>query len=300
MIFIFSLLATDECEYYYLTQPIQKFTCNPYHQLNPRIRLQCTAYAVDNLAYEIQWFRLNQDGKSVLTNARAVRIRMNINQNILRSWMTVFNLNESSAGVYWCQIVVLQETGLRGRALEPSQESTVEVPQEYDGLPPCPFHPLHDARTACAEDIVPQSDPTVPSTPTTLDDGRVLTPLLPQPTASVSPVSCVLPNPSVSPATQQFHCDDTLFGQSPTQASTGVPPWGYGLLVGGVTIGILAISVCLVVVVVRRRLRPKVYRQSHIYNGKAIILLQLIIVYLYVFMYKCSILITTVTSEILF
>ena len=259
-------LATDECGFYYLTQPIQTFTCNPYHQLSSRIRLECIAYAVDNVPYEIQWLRSNQSDQSVLTNTNGVRIRNNIHKNILRSRLTIFSVNENDAGIYWCQIVLLQDDRPRERTLKPSQETLLEAPYKYDGLPPCPPTSLHDARTACAgdRDRVAQADPTMPLTPDpNVDDGSVLTPSVP------TPVSCVLPTPLTSPTT---HCDDPLLSESPTPASAGIPSWAYGLLIGGAAVGILATSVCVVVVVAvvaqRRRRVPLKIRRSH--NGEVI------------------------------
>ena len=191
-----------------------------------------------------------------------VRIRTNTCKNILRSRLTIFNPNENDTGIYWCQIVSLQENGQRGRALEPSQETLVEDPHKYDGLPPCPFTALHDATTACADDRgrVAQSDPTTPLTP----DPSVVTPSISQP---VSPVSCALPTPLASPA---VNCDDN---QSPMRASTGIPSWGYGLLIGGAAVGILATSVCVVFIVVQRKKRPpSKFRRPH--KGEVTSLLQ--------------------------
>ena len=143
----------DECNLYYLTQPIQQLGCNTYRNLS-KFSLECNTYAVQAVDYNILWYKSSNFTNDSVKVINAAETRVTIaNTGVLghkQSRLTLTNLTIMDMGEYWCQIA-LMENGTVSKVLESSQKAKLLHPEAYSKLLPCPNTFLHEFTTKCAE-----------------------------------------------------------------------------------------------------------------------------------------------------
>lgn len=101
------------CTVYYLTEPPTHFACNPFHQANPAIQLECNSYGTtvsENYETGIHWYRFREnEGEERLTRSRSERIRIwtvNTDHALVRSRLVTSEPKAAHAGIYCCQIIM--------------------------------------------------------------------------------------------------------------------------------------------------------------------------------------------------
>lgn len=247
------------CAFYYLTQPVRTFTCNPYHELSDGIRLQCSGHAPVNTTISILWYRSpGREGEPVEElgdRTRRVRITRRRAPQILSSRLAVFSLD--GATQYWCQVAV--EDGNETVLLEESSRVCLLPEEAYRNLPPCPPTAfLADAQSRCATDRPPDVTPTQctpPSAPPTMTRP-------PNPPPSLTAHS-PLPSTAVTTTTPNDSSSGSVnisSGGSPRRGDT-IPEWGYALValgIGGVVITGVVSMVTAGILCYRRQRRGSV------------------------------------------
>ena len=226
--FTFPIIGTDKCLHYYLSQPFFQLTCNPYHDLTPRLLLECNAYG--ETKYELQWFRQHkvkaadsvQDFEPELLSqsTRRISISMRTTNNFTKTRLVISKPLTEHIGIYWCQIGIGRDN-ITNDYLQPSQQITILPEDSYNGLPPCsPDVFLFDATSRCATEPPPKqvsssdTPPTATSSSSTQENGNENT------------------NDPTSPWSMQPSVTGSFTEE--TENSPIIPYWSYALIATGV------------------------------------------------------------------
>lgn len=234
--------AGSECEVYYLDQPINEFTCNP---ILSGVRLECTIYYKNDKSYDIYWYKIpmgvdTADPELVNTYSRFPRTNIGnyFGGKLIKSQFHMRSLHPDAAGIYWCQVVLLDESGQASSngSFKASSAFLLRSPEQYSSFLPCSDVYQSQLRSECARnggDSPPSSIP-------------------PPVTSSTS-----LPNQIMTSATNQGSVIDS--------SSNDLPPWGYAVIAGGgvASMIIITVIVCILLAFCQSLQKYKASEFSH-------------------------------------
>lgn len=215
--------AGTACEVYYIDQPINHYTCDPRWF---GVKLECTIYHTSAKNYDIYWYRIPagvDTAKPELANEHKWTNSEYYGGRMIRSRFRIRSPRAQHSGIYWCQVVLLDELGLNilNASFVASSPFLLYSPEQYSTLPPCSseFHSQHQSTCATTgEDTTP---PSPPSEPTTSSVNKPAT-----------SISIDRKQESSNSATDSGPSDD-------------LPPWGYAVVAGGGVISLIIIAVIL-------------------------------------------------------
>ena len=215
---------------YYLDQPINEFTCNPFFF---GVRLDCTAYHRSNKDYDIHWYKIplgvEKADPELVNSYRLYKHTNNVDNyfggKLIKSQFLIRSPTDSHNGVYWCQVVMLDESGHASSngSFKASSPFLLYSSDKYSSFPPCSDVYQSQPRSTCAR-IGEQT--LTPSQPPATSDR-----------ASTSPDQIVTFG----------------FGQSSVTTdpnSNDLPPWGYAVIAGGGVASMLIITVIICILLV--------------------------------------------------
>ena len=223
-LYVIECRAGSECEVYYLDQPINEFTCNPTLS---DVQLECTIYYTSDKSYNIYWYKIplgvdKADPEPV--NTHGGNVRNYFGGKLVKSQFHIPSSTagrSDAAGIYWCQIVSLDESGQASSngSFKPSSALLLHSPEQYSSFPPCSDVYQSQPRSECAR-IGADSPP--PSNPPPL-------------TSNTSPPNQI----ETAPAPNQ--------GSGTDSSSSNLPPWGYAVIAGGgiASMIIITVIVCI-------------------------------------------------------
>lgn len=222
------IYAGSECEVYYLDQPINEFTCNP---ILSDVRLECTIYYKNDKSYDIYWYKIPmgvEQANPELVNTYRLSRHTNIDNyfggKLIKSQ---FHIPSSiatlpdTAGIYWCQVVLLDESGQASSngSFKASSPFLLHSREQYSSFPPCSDVYQSQPRSDCAR---VGGVPPPPSNPPPITSNKINT----------SP-----PNQIVTSAPSSVT----------DSSSNDLPPWGYAVIAGGgiASMIIITVIVCI-------------------------------------------------------
>lgn len=146
-----------------------------------------------------------------------------------------------AAGVYWCQVVLLDESGqaTSNGSFKASSPFLLHRPEQYSSFPPCSDVFQSQPRSECAR--IGGGTPS-PSTPS-VTPNRISTPP---------------PNQIVTPSVPNQ-------GSGTDSSSNDLPPWGYAVIAGGgiASMIIITVIVCILLAFCQSLQKYKASKFSH-------------------------------------
>jgi hypothetical protein len=233
---------------YYLDQPINEFTCDP---TLADVRLECTIYHKSDKSYDIYWYkipmgvdkanpelvntyRLSQRPRSNYFGGKIIKSQLHIRMSTAR--------HPDAAGVYWCQVVLLDESGQASSngSFKASSPFLLHQPEQYSSFPPCSDVFQSQPRSECAR----IGGGTPPSSST--------------PPVTFNRVSTLPPNQIVTPSVPNQ-------GSGTDLSSNYLPPWGYAVIAGGgiASMIIITVIVCILLAFCQSLQKYKASKFSH-------------------------------------
>lgn len=238
--------AGSECEVYYLDQPINEFTCNP---ILSDVRLECTIYYKNDKSYDIYWYKIpmgvdtaNPELVNTYRLFQHTNTRNYFGGKLIKSQFHMRSPtvgHPDAAGIYWCQVVLLDESGQASSngSFKASSAFLLRSPEQYSSFPPCSDVYQSQPRSECARN---GGDPPPSSNP-------------PPVTSSTSP-----PNQIMTSAINQA-------GSMTDSSSNDLPPWGYAVIAGGgvASMIIITVIVCILLAFCQSLQKYKASKFSH-------------------------------------
>ena len=226
---------------YYLDQPINEFSCNP---ILSDVRLECTVYYKNDKSYDIYWYKIpmgvDKANPELVNTHRVFQHRNNGNYfggKLIKSQFRMRSPTDA-AGIYWCQVVLLDESGQASSngSFKASSPFLLHSPEQYSSFPPCSDVYQSQPRSECARiggDPPPSSSP-------------------PSVTFSTSH-----PNQIVTSPPNQGSVTDS--------SSNDLPPWGYAVIAGGgvASMIIITVIVCILLAFCQSLQKYKASKFSH-------------------------------------
>ena len=229
-----ALTDTNTCDLFYILQPVEHFTCNPFNEPYG-MRIECVIYYTSRIdsTLSIYWYRILEgadDDQPELVNQFETQQSFFGDGELMRARFRIRNINEEHAGIYWCQIVRLSEedNSIIELSFEPSQKIRLRPPSNYTNFPPCSNDFLSTQLSTCAingVNLEPIKDNSFAQNVTT--DSTVIT--------------------NLSTDTSQGILTD-----GPATVKGGdelLPPWGYAVIAGG-GLAVLITVVCMLCVLI--------------------------------------------------
>ena len=212
---------------YYLDQPINEFTCNP---ILSDVRLECTIYHMNDKTYDIYWYKIpmgvDQADPELVNTYRLFKHTNTINNyyggKLIKSQFYIRSStarHPDAAGIYWCQVVLLDESGQASSngSFKASSPFLLHSPEQYSSFPPCSDVYQSQPRSECAR-IGELSSPSPPP-------------------ATSRRVNTSPPNQIVNSVPNQGSVTDSN--------RNSLPPWGYAVIAGGGVASMIIITVIL-------------------------------------------------------
>lgn len=213
---------------YYIDQPINQFTCNPFLS---GVKLECTIYHTNDKTYDIYWYKIPIPmGVEIADPELVNKYRLFKHTNTINNYFggklmkSQFDIPSSTARhteaagyIYWCQVVLLDESGQASSngSFKASSAFLLRSPEWYSSFPPCSDVYQSQPNSTCARIGDSSSPPSITS-------NRLSTPP---------------PNQIVTSVSNQGSVTDSN--------SNNLPPWGYAVIAGGGVASMIIITVIL-------------------------------------------------------
>ena len=222
--------AGSECNVYYLDQPINEFHCNPFLS---GVRLDCSIYInhTNDKNYDIYWYKIPMGvEKADPELVNTYRVYKDTKDNyyggkLIKSPFHIQSrsLSATNTGIYWCQVVLLDESGHASSngSFRPSSPFLLHSRDKYSSFLPCSDLYQSQPQPTCARSKSPFSTTQPPATP-----DRVF----------------ISPDQIVTSVFSQGSVTDSN--------SNNLPPWGYAVIAGGGVASMIIITVILCILLV--------------------------------------------------